>query len=486
MSVPRFAVVGHPNKGKSSIVATLARDDQVVVSPTPGTTTAADAYPMTVDGEVLYELIDTPGFQRSRRVLEDLRARAATAEERPAAVRAFLDDPASAGRYPDEHALLGAVMGHVDDEGRAQPAGILYVVDGSAPYGPEYEAEMEILRWTGAPSLGLINPFLANALASADATEPGSAGQAEHAQAWERALGQYFRIVRVFDPFTADHAKRLDLLRAFGQMREGWRAPLDRAVEVLERDAAGRREDAAGLIARSVVAAMRFAAEKRLPPTGDPEAHRADLMEAYAQGVRSLESRCRDAIEDLYDFVRVEREEAAMNHAGVIADDLFSAGSWSRFGATPAQLAATGAVLGGGMGAIADLHFAGLSLGAVAAVGAVLGGATAWAGATQAARMKVLGQDMGGRLARVGPSRNVNLAFVLLGRARLHLAVVQQRTHARRDHLVVPEAPPEGEAWSRAERSAVAAALKPVLKRPEDDVSAADSVRLLRAWLLSP
>ena len=30
-SIPTFAVVGRPNKGKSSIVATLARDDAVYI-----------------------------------------------------------------------------------------------------------------------------------------------------------------------------------------------------------------------------------------------------------------------------------------------------------------------------------------------------------------------------------------------------------------------------------------------------------------------
>ena len=32
MSVPAFAVVGHPNKGKSSIVSTLASDESVSIS----------------------------------------------------------------------------------------------------------------------------------------------------------------------------------------------------------------------------------------------------------------------------------------------------------------------------------------------------------------------------------------------------------------------------------------------------------------------
>ena len=74
MTRPRFAIVGHPNKGKSSIVATLAEDDAVAISPHPGTTTQARAYPMRLDGEVLYELVDTPGFQRARETLAWLEA----------------------------------------------------------------------------------------------------------------------------------------------------------------------------------------------------------------------------------------------------------------------------------------------------------------------------------------------------------------------------------------------------------------------------
>jgi len=37
-SYPKFAVVGHPNKGKSSIVSTLSQDETVTISSIPGTT----------------------------------------------------------------------------------------------------------------------------------------------------------------------------------------------------------------------------------------------------------------------------------------------------------------------------------------------------------------------------------------------------------------------------------------------------------------
>ena len=95
------------------------------------------------------------------------------------------------------------------------------MVDGSVPFGSEYEPEMEILRWTGRSSMALINPI----------------GQERYIEQWEAALGQYFKIVRVFNAMTAEFAKRLELLRAFGHLREDWRQPM--AVAVAEAGTGG-------------------------------------------------------------------------------------------------------------------------------------------------------------------------------------------------------------------------------------------------------
>ena len=66
MTTPGFAVVGRPNKGKSSIVATLARDDSVYIDQLSGTTRKTQRFPMRVGHETLYVLHDTPGMQRAR------------------------------------------------------------------------------------------------------------------------------------------------------------------------------------------------------------------------------------------------------------------------------------------------------------------------------------------------------------------------------------------------------------------------------------
>ena len=63
MNSPVFAVIGHPNEGKSSVVATLAENDRIRISPVPGETTVSTAYPVLLDGQPVITFVDTPGFQ---------------------------------------------------------------------------------------------------------------------------------------------------------------------------------------------------------------------------------------------------------------------------------------------------------------------------------------------------------------------------------------------------------------------------------------
>src|SRR3546814_3333748 len=110
---------------------------------------------------------------------------------------------------------------------------ILYVVDGSVPYSRENEAEMEILRWTGQPSLALINRI----------------GKDDHTGTWRAALGQYFQIVRCFDAVRAPFEDHLGLLRGFGELAPGWREPLEPAIEYLRAQRQHRPPPALTLLA---------------------------------------------------------------------------------------------------------------------------------------------------------------------------------------------------------------------------------------------
>ncbi|MDQ7050990.1 MAG: GTPase domain-containing protein [Enterobacterales bacterium] len=77
-----FAVVGHPNKGKSSIVSTLAKNDNVAISRRSGTTTHSHYFKIDT-GNAGFELIDTPGFQRPQKVLQWLKQKSPQCRSTP-------------------------------------------------------------------------------------------------------------------------------------------------------------------------------------------------------------------------------------------------------------------------------------------------------------------------------------------------------------------------------------------------------------------
>jgi hypothetical protein len=413
VSTPVFAIVGHPNKGKSSIVSTLARDESVAISPLPGTTVDNREYPMIIDGETLYLLIDTPGFQRARAALEWLQAHTGSSVDRADTVRRFVEQHRSDPRFAAECRLLTPLL---------QGAGILYVVDGSRPFGQEYEAEMEILRWTGQPSLALINMI----------------GETDYSAEWSRVLGQYFRIVRVFNAMTADFDKRVQLLRAFGQIREEWREPLEQAVRILEAEQAQRRKLSARIIAETLSAMLTHTRQRRLTDAELESTVLEQLRDKYQQDLIGMEKQCRSDVEQVYDYTHVERHEAVMQ---LLDADLFGSETWNLFGLTRRQLIATGSAGGAAAGGVIDVATGGHSLLLGAGLGALIGGVSAWAGAERIAHIKVLGLPLGGKALSVGPMRNINFPYVALGRALLHHKMIEDRTHAQRGPIELTREP---------------------------------------------
>jgi hypothetical protein len=409
VSHPRFAIVGHPNKGKSSIVATLAEDDAVAISPHPGTTTQARSYPMRLDGEVLYELIDTPGFQRARETLAWLKAHDRGAGERAAVVGEFVEAHVGDPRFHDERELLAPIVAG---------AGILYVVDGSKPYGRQYEAEMDVLRWTGRPRMALINLI--------------SSG--DHVEEWRSALGQYFSIVRVFDAVRADFGKRIELLRAFGAIDERWAASLNRAADALVAERERRKLRAAGEIANLLVAALTATATVPLPNPENQEEARTRARAKLSDEVRRREQQARRSVQEIFRHGGLEARDA---EAAYLGEDVFSAQSFNIFGLSTGQLALTGAASGAVVGTAVDVALGGASLLLGAGIGAALGAVGTLAGAGRIAKVEVLGLPLGGYELVVGPFTDPNLPWVLLGRGLMHARLVAERNHARREELVV-------------------------------------------------
>jgi hypothetical protein len=412
---PVFVVVGHVNRGKSSVVSTLSADETVAIDMTPGTTQRCRSYPMRVDGEVLYTLVDTPGFERARHVLAWLNAQGASTAERRATVRRFVETFAGRGEFDQECALLQPIL-----DGGA----ILYVVDGSIPFSPSSEAEAEILRWTGRPRMALLNPV----------------GEADHSEAWRPVLEQYFNVVRVFDAHRADFHRRLDLLRTLRELDDSWRPALDRAIEALDQDHDRARNRSAEAIATALVDLLSHVESLQLQPHEDPEPHRAGLADRFYASLRDREVKLRADLRGIYAHQNLEIEESQLEAE---RDDLFDLSTWSRIGLSKGQVASGGGAAGAVLGGTLDLAVGGASLLLGTAIGAAAGVASSWLAFDKLAEVKVFGAHLAGPLLKIGPLGSSAFPWVVLGRALSFHAIVSARAHAARG--VVRSAPEQAE-----------------------------------------
>lgn len=76
VEVPRLAIVGRPNVGKSLLLNAILKEERVIVSPVPGTTRDAIDTPFEFQGRALV-LIDTAGLRRPGRTGRGLEQHAA-------------------------------------------------------------------------------------------------------------------------------------------------------------------------------------------------------------------------------------------------------------------------------------------------------------------------------------------------------------------------------------------------------------------------
>jgi GTPase len=68
--IPRIAIVGRPNTGKSTLLNRLAGEARVIVSERPGTTRDPIDVDVDIDG-IAYRLVDTAGIRRKPQITED-------------------------------------------------------------------------------------------------------------------------------------------------------------------------------------------------------------------------------------------------------------------------------------------------------------------------------------------------------------------------------------------------------------------------------
>ncbi|MFK3941302.1 GTPase/DUF3482 domain-containing protein [Pseudomonas monteilii] len=343
----KLAVVGHTNVGKTSLLRTLTRDVGFgEVSHRPSTTRHVEGARLSVDGQALMELYDTPGLEDAIALLDYLERLDRPGErlDGPSRVERFLEGSEARQRFEQEAKVLRQLL--------ASDAG-LYVIDAREPVLAKYRDELEVLANCGKPLLPVLN-----FVASPTHREPQ----------WREALARLglHALVR-FDSIAPPEDGERRLYESLALLLESARPALQRLIDDQQAQRLARQQAGKRLIAELLL----DCAACRRSVVAEPAAEAA-AIEALRQTVRQREQHCVEALLRLYAF---RREDATAHDLPLLdgrwGDDLFNPETLRVLGVRVGSGVAAGAAAGAGV----DLLMGGLTLGAAALAGAVAGGA---------------------------------------------------------------------------------------------------------------
>jgi len=364
-----LSLISHTNVGKTTLARTLLRRDIGEVRDAAHVTETSDAHLLvaTPQGDEL-RLWDTPGFGDSARLLKRLKL-----SGNP--LGWFLTQVWD--RYADRPFFSSqAAVRNVRDEADV----VLYLVNASEdPAAAGYvDAEMQVLGWIGKPVLVLLNQL--------GPPRPVEVEAAEVAR-WSGHLSGFpwVRDTIAFDAFARCWVQEHALLEriaplleaqrqpAFARLAEAWKARnrgiFEQSMQVLARQLAATAADSAVVAARGAATTARswlgslLGVEKR----GDAAADAAmgELAQRLDAGVR----RATDELIVLHDLSGRAAAEVLQRMGAQYAVDK---------AADPGKVSLIGAAISGALGGLAaDLAAGGLTFGAGALLGGLIGAAGA-------------------------------------------------------------------------------------------------------------
>jgi predicted GTPase len=403
--IPEFAIVGHPNEGKSSVVSTLAEDDSVRVSPTPGETIKCQTFPVMIDGKEIIRFTDTPGFQNPKQTLKWMKN---YQDPDDLIIEVFRQTHENDQDFRDDCELFTPI---------AHGSGIIYVVDGSRPIRKVDRAEMEILRLTGLPRMAIIN---------CKEDETGYLDQ------WKSEFRKHFNSIRVFNAHKATYAERIDLLESLKSIDQDWQPFLSTVISAFKKDWEHRNMLTVEIMCTMLTDCLEYSITKNFTEKSREKIVKKKLQEEYNRAIEKVEKAAHQQIRKLFKHNIFNYDLPAHS---ILHENLFNEKTWRLLGLTPAQLIATAGLAGGAIGAAIDVAAAGLTFGIFTAIGCAAGaGWAALGGAKRLIKAKVVGMNLGGYQIKVGPIENIQFLYVLLDRVLIFYSHVINWAHGRRDY----------------------------------------------------
>ncbi len=402
-----IAVVGHTNVGKTSLIRTLTRHGSFGdVSSSPGTTRHVESQVLIVDGQKIVRLLDTPGFEDSIGLfdtieeLDDGREKLGTDR-----LALLLNSNEAAGSFSQEAKVIRQLL---------ECDVAFYVIDAREPVLGKYQDELRIISLAAKPIFPLLN-FVASENSRVDQ--------------WTKLLKELNLHTSIqFDSVAYDFSAEQQLYKKMQTMLAScWHQPLELLIN-------HRLEAWHALL---IAAANRVAT--LLIETGSYRemiTKNNALSSSAVQLQQAIRKKENKATLDLLALFQFQPDDYGADLLPVSKNswklDLFDPETLKLFGVKAGSTAAKGAAIGLGV----DIAVGGISLGAAAALGALLGGM--WQTGKQFGR-EALAYVSGERYLCVED----NTLLLIWRRSTALTLALRHRGHAAQTQITVTKSKPQ-------------------------------------------
>lgn len=408
----KIAVIGDPNKGKSSFTSTFAYNDDIKVSSYSGETRISSCHPLSISGEVVYELYDTPGFDNYEEFLNFYDENKELYKDFRALMSEFIKKNKNNDSFKLDIEIYKILL---------QKPLVIYIINSSESYNSTYEDELEIISLFNLPSFAIYN----------------QKSNENFKHTWEGIVDKYFLGSYDYNVMDVDIEKKIDLLENIKNdvTDQDIREKLQKATSILKKDFKRRQEDSFEDLVEYFYKIIHY--EKSFNSLKSKLPHEK-LQNEYINDLKEKESKFYKIVEKEWGFNNLEKEIEELKKAKIDSTEFTKL-----FGLNKKTIHSIAATLGAGAGATMGLgvdtaSFFG-SLGSGTVIGGAIGGTVGFLGSlwgTDFINTKTKGFGLKKEIV-YGPIKDINWQLALLAKFYLFLESITSRSHANRDEMIL-------------------------------------------------
>ncbi|NEN75539.1 DUF3482 domain-containing protein [Pelistega sp. NLN82] len=401
----RLAIVGHTNTGKTSLMRTLLEDRAFgEVQNAPGTTRHVEGATIQIDNQATIELHDTPGIEDSIGLwdyLDQLQQSHPKRLDGPDSIHYFLTSPESHGRFEQEARVLRQLL---------QCDAGLYVVDIRDPVLAKHKDELAILARCGKPLIAILN-FIHS--------------PQNHLTAWRDTLARLGIHMSIeFDTVAPAIDGKEQLYQKLALVLDKHSPSLTALAEQIKQQRQLRKRIAFTMLASTLIDVAAFKVSTQT------DAENLQVQSAFLQ--ETIRKREHQFIKDILKHYRFAEQDYPTQPLPIQGErwgmDLFHPDALVDMGIQVGKGFAAGAAAG----ATIDVFTGGLSLGAAALLGGVVG--SVWQGFDKVGK-RLIGKIQGYEELSVDDA-----VIRLLGLRGLQLIdILEKRGHAAQHKITLDQ-----------------------------------------------